>query len=335
MNFETESGPRGKVAPANDRRAAGWIKNLALLLLGIVLGVGGWRVWSDVQEGRRFHLAKQKAEQLLRDAAPRADTRLAAITRQLESLESDVTQAGAAASAAAIDVSRFRLQQKRLSMNLDEVGRLLRNVTSFVEQAPQKLALGPDREVLTAEAQQQLADCLAQFERCRRDYELLGPEIELAKGRRLQLAVTEADSTRRAQTEAETVQRVQAEALRIQAEAMERAQSEATQRSTLETVRQAQNDLVQLAMLRTVQPVADTPAVPQVIPLPAFVTYANPPLVIGSSYPDRYLGSRGYWGYGYGPWGCGYSPWSYGYGSWRCGYGSWRGGYGPWRRGWW
>ena len=329
MNFETEAGSRGKAARDGESRTAGWIKGLVLLLVGILLGVGGWRVWSDIQESQRFRLARQRAERLVREAEPQAEARLASLARQLENLESEVTQAGLAMSPAAIDVARLRWQQKRLGMQLDEVDRLLRGVTSFVEQAPQKLALGPDREILSGEQQRTLADFVAQFDRCRRDYEMLAPDIELARGRRLQLAAMEAESGRRTQTEDATVQRVQAEALRVQAEAIERAQAETTQRASLETVRQAQSDLTQLAYLRILHPAMEQPAVREVVHVQPLVAYPNPPLVIGSSYPDRYIGYRNPWSSGYR---FGYGSWQPGYGPWRSGYGS---GYGSWRHGAW
>jgi hypothetical protein len=319
MNFDTESGLSGKAAGGGGRRAAGWIKSLALILAGIVLGIGGWRVLGDIQEGHRFRQARQKAELLLREAQPQTGARLEAIARQLEDLESDVTQASLATSPAAIDVNRLRLQQRRLGLQLAEVERALRNVSGFIEQAPQRLALRPEREVLGSEQQQVLADFEARFDRCRRDYETLGPEIELAKGRRLQLAAMEAESGRRAQTEAESVQRAQAEALRVQADAIERTRAEAAQQASLETVREAQSDLTQLASLRVLQGAVDPPACRQVVqPL---VVYPNPALVIGSSYPDRFLGYRtcgpSYYGYGggYGPWRGGYG---YGYAGYRC-----------------
>jgi hypothetical protein len=216
-------------------------------------------------------------------------------------------------------VSRLRLQQKRLGLQLDEVDRALHSVTSFIDQAPQRLALRPEREVLAAEQQQTLAGFETQFDRCRRDYEALGPEIELAKGRRLQLAAIGTEASRRTQSEAEAVQRAQAEALKAQAEALERTSAEATQRASLETVREAQSDLTQLAYLNVLHTGLEQSLPRQVVqPL---IAYPNPPWVIGSSYPDRFIGSRtgwpGYYGYG----SCyGYAPW--------CGYGSWRGGYG-------
>jgi hypothetical protein len=332
MNFETESGSHGKAAPGREGRTAGWIKGSALLLAGIVLGMGGWRVWGDIQESHRFRLARQKAERLVRESAPQTEARLANLARQLENLESEVTQASLASRPEAIDVSHLRLQQKRLAMQVGDLDRDLKALTGFIEQAPQRFSLGPDRELLSSEEQQQLADFVTRFDRSRLDLDMLGPEIELAKGRRLQLAAMEAESSRRSQTEAESVQRAQAEALRVQAEAIERAQTESTQRASLEVVRQTQNDLAQFALLRTVT--ASEPATPrEVVHVHPVVSYASAPLVIGSSYPDRYIGYRNPWAYGY----C-YGPLQYGYGSWRCGYGPWRSGYGFWygsRRGWW
>ena len=313
MNVETQSDFSGKAATAGGRRAAGWIKSLAFLVVGIVLGVTGWRVWNDIQASRRFHLARQTAEQMLHEITPQAEARLAAATHQLEALESDVTQASLATSAEAIDVSRLRLQQRRLGMQLDEIDRALHTVTSFIEQAPQRLALRPDRELLAADQQQTLADLAAQFDRSRRDYEALGSDIELARGRRLVLAAVDAETSRRAQTEAEAVQRVQAEALRVQAEALNRGSAEPTG--------EAPSDLSQLAYLAGLQSGTDQPFMRRFVPIQPIIAYPNASLVIGSSYPDRCIGYRtgwpcwygGYGGYGYGPWRCG---WGGGYGCW-------------------
>jgi hypothetical protein len=275
-----------------------WVRRLALIPLGLVLGLGACQLWSNSREQQRLHQARQQAETLFAMVAPKVEARLGQAARQAEVLLRDLDRVVHASRAASIELPRYRVQQKRLEMAAAEVEAGLGRLAAFAEQARQSHRPTTTPDLLTPERRAKLADLTAQRDELRQALALIGPELDLARERRTQLLVRESEQNRRAEAAATALMRAQEEArLRAEAAAAQQAQSEARRRAQEEVLRQAQAEAARLAALETIPaPLKSVaPEIRYVRVLPARPSHS---LVIGSSYPDRFLGYRNFHRYG-------------------------------------
>lgn len=284
-------------------RSARWLARIVLLLAGAVVGITGYLSWASWQERQHFQAARQKTEALFRSLSPQTEAKLELLARQIEDLQTDLAQAQAAASADAIALSQYRAQQKRLQLQAGQVEQSLKKITMFAEQAPQHYGLRAGREILSADEQEKVTGMQAQLDFVRQEMNSVVADMDAAKEHRQRLLSAETEAIRRTQAETEAAQRVQTETLliRAQAEALRAAQSEA--RASLQPSALSVPNYVRAADF-----VPTAPLVQQVLQVQPAVSYANAPLVIGSSYPDRYLGYRSCYRYSYP-----YSPYSPGW----------------------
>jgi hypothetical protein len=298
MSAENEANLREGNAARNGAHAGKWVVRAALLVAGALLGTCGYLLWNHAQEQQRLQQARQRAETLFRDLALPTDLKMRSLARQVEDLEGEVAQANFATASAGIQLNRYRVQQKRIQMQIEQLEPALKRLELFAERAPRQFQVRADREILSGTQREQLAGWQAQLEAVREDLDSVASEIDLAKARRVQLAATEAEASQRAQAELEATQRDQAEAL-------ERAQAVSLQLALAEASRQAQAEMRPTADdAGMMQRPEGLPAVP--IPLRVFclrpvVGLARAPLVIGSSYPDRFIGYRNWRRYSSGP----------------------------------
>jgi hypothetical protein len=279
MNTSSETGVVGqaRLQPAGPIR--NWVKGLALLMIGAAAGVSGSRLWSHHQEQQSERLARQQTEMLWREAVPRVEARLSALGRQIEDLDEDLAQAAVTPTAAGIELSRFRTQQRRLQMQMDETEAGLRRMTVFLELVPQQFGLRRPVPILSEDQEQILAGLQAGVEKARQDLHTIALEVQAVKERRLQLASLEAEAFRKAQAEAEVAQQ-------MQAEAWQRAQA-------LQPVAAIQNEDLRSSWLPASEPdIAPISCVQRAEPL---ISPYRLPLVIGSSYPNRRASWRYAW----------------------------------------
>ena len=299
MNQEHQSEAsqnRGGPASAPARK---WLKGLALLAVGVILGTGGHALWNTGQDHQRITHARQQADALFLSLAPQAELKLGFLAKQIDELDAELTEAGNAITSVAIPLTHLRAQQKRLQLQADQAQQFFGRLTAFVEQAPDQFHLAADRPVLSATQRQQLDELRNQSERVRQGLEAIASGIDLAKELRLQLAALEAEATRRARVVTEIFpQRVQADPFQTApVGVVQFAQAEGIQRLPAQPVQDTWQ-----------QPAATVPTViaePRAVSVPPAVRYVSAPLVIGSSYPDRFIGYRDWVRYSY------YAPYSY------------------------
>jgi colicin import membrane protein len=298
MKVETASRASGgkRLQEASVR----WVTLLSLALLGLVLGAAGYQAWKQAQARHRLSQAREQAEVLFAAAGPQVEGRLERLARQVEGLQKELGRAPAANRSESVELTRYRVQLKRLQLEIGGVESALEQLISLRDGAPERFALRPGQEVLDEEQRTQLAAWQGQVEQLWSGLALLAPEVELARERRVQLAAAETEVTLRAETTAEAERQAQAEAAR-------QAQAEAAQRARAETTRLGQSETTPPSYPATppaawLEPVFRTRSSPE----SAGVRYVQAapirfvrPLVIGSTYPDRFIGYRN--GYRCGP----------------------------------
>jgi hypothetical protein len=256
------------------------------LVLVAVLASGGYRMWNRHQEKQRLEQARQKAEALFEALVPRAEARLEQGTRQLRELRKSLELSSAAERSELIEPARHRVQQKRLQMQADEVERLLDRLAGSGPGAPPQAGVAAGPQVLARDQTERLAAMFTQLEQFREEIEALRPEMDLAKARRTQLVAAETEASLRAQANAEALARAEMESRQLAgSEAIPPRQAESGPPTQPETVPWA--------------PWEASPA-PHVSFAPGGFRYVlaapvlrvNRPLIIGSGYPDRFVGYR-------------------------------------------
>ena len=298
-------------------RSRGWVMTVVLVLFGAVIGSLGYGTWSHHQEQQRFRAAQMKVQLLFHDLTPKAEARLALLHQQLDQLEDGLMDANTATTAEAIPVTHFRTQQRRVQLEAAQVEEVLYQLHRATDDTPQ-LHRAEKPMALPNRLEESLADMQQQLERIRSALSSMESQLELAKVRRSQLARAESDAARREQAEAE-VRRAEAEAAtarsaeaeaRAQAEAARTAQIQALERAQTEASQWAQKEALQRTWVEALFAAQALTAARQPVCVQPTVRYVQPPLVIGSWYPDRPFGSRQFcnWGsypfrsYGYRGW---------------------------------
>ena len=291
MNQEHRSEPSEPTGASTTGPIRSSLQALALLVVGILIGIGGFRFWTAHQDDQRLKLARQQAEVNFQSVVPEAGVRVDLLAKQLEDLDGELTEASVAMTSAAVDLSRYRSQQKRLQTQVAQVEQKLRRLPALAGSPDEPFRASAQRELLTAEQQAQLDELLSQWDRVRQGLGAIASQIDLARERRLQLAALEAEVRRRSQTENDLA------AQRPQAEGFDRWESASVPRPQPETI--------QIALQTAPPSVSAAPPLPTAIYAQPAVVRPSAPLVIGSSYPDRFIGYRDWVRYQH------YSPWYY------------------------
>ncbi|MBI5387927.1 MAG: hypothetical protein HZA90_24965 [Verrucomicrobia bacterium] len=292
MKQEHESGLEPSAAATAPTPARWWIKAIALVVIGMVIGASGYRGWGQWQGQQRLKQARAKAETLFASLVPKAEMQLGLLGKQLEDLETDLGEASLAKTSAEIQLGHFRVQHKRAFSQLEQAQQALRRLEAGLRHGNRPSSDGTEAEVLSEDQQERLGDLTTQLEQVRANLNALGTAIEVTKERRQQLAAVEAETSRRAATEPEPARRESSEPIqRVSGEAPAQPSLAAAPMPALQRL---PTDLWPVASVPAVQQI-QVMAPPQPIVLtPPAISYVNEPLVIGSSYPDRFLGYRDY-----------------------------------------
>ncbi len=301
MNPEAKT-PATPGGGASSRRAHQWLSRSLWVLLGVAVGTAGYRLWDGVQESRRAARAQTRAAALLASIEPRAAARLEQTARQLQDLQSDVTRAASAARAEQIELARYRVRQKRAELLIEEVEGLLRRVATFGERAPGLYRLSPDRDIMGRDSSDRLAGLQAQAELLRQELAVLGPELEAVRERRAQLAVAETEAARRENAVAQAQSHEARESNQGQWEGVRPAPIEDSPKPSTELLQRLLAEAASSPWMEPVRSAPWWPAGPQIRYVPAMPYNPHASLVIGSSYPDRFIGYRDLVRYGPYPW---------------------------------
>ena len=316
----------------------GWFfKGILLFLVGAVFGVGALQTVSRIRERERVKATRQRAEAVYAQISPQVEVELTVSQRLLDGLREDLAQAGVAAAASEIQWKSYASRQRQIETELDKANQGLSRLSALTEQIPVGHAEDIGFTLLRPEHQEKLSDLQSQYDNARQSLRAAGAASEWIKERHQQLVL--ADANRSLRSTVETSAPISASVipvLALERSGGDRSATDSSQLAPLQAVQRmaevaerAQNESLQRAYLDAFQRL--TPAAPPapVVQCAPTVVYRDPPLIIGQSYPDRYLGYRlpwnsresfyggfaGYGGYG----GNGY--YSYPRGSWhRCAY---------------
>jgi len=310
----------------------GWFyKGLLLFLAGAVVGVGALQTLARVRDRERVNAARQHAEAIYAQVSPQVEVQLTVSQRLLDALREELAQVGVGAATSEVPWKAYAMRQRQIEAELDQANQGLNRLSAVTDQRPTGFADEFGSSLLKPEHQEKLSELQAQYENARQSLRAAGAASEWVKERHQQWVLADAGRTPRSTLEASSASVVPA--LALERSGGERAATDASQLTSLQAVQRmaevaerAQSESLQRAYLDAFQRLtpATTPA--PVVSYAPTVVYPNPPLIIGQSYPDRYLGYRlacnsryGYYG-GFGRYG-GYGYYSNPTGPWhRCAY---------------
>ena len=325
MNIEprviSQADPRASGGPVSNLI----FKGLIIFLAGVVFGMGAFQTGTHWREQSRFKLARQKAELLFAQTAPRLEVQLAVALRLLEGLQEELSQAGSANSPTEIRLKYYAARHRQIESELEKADQGLRLLNGLADQPPAGLRLAVGESVLPPEQQSKVAALQAQYEAACRGLRVAASAADWVKEHQQQLLLAQSGgpgaTTPTELPAASGGQAVQAAATAPSPTglAAQLVSLEAVQRMA-EVAERAQNDSMQRSYLDVIQRLAP-PAGPVLIRAHPAYFCAEPPLVIGQSYPDRYLGYRVPYNYSPRYFGHNYVPGYYGYGRLnRCSY---------------
>jgi hypothetical protein len=315
MNQEQQTPSRQR-----DTGLARWLsgihlRGLVLVLIGILIGTVLSQVYHSRREQHRLQLARQEAAALFARLTTEADGQLNQAERLLDEWQSDLApQPPPPANSTAAKLILNRTRQKRVEAQMEQANQLIKRLTGLTEQAARNLAASDRQDLFSLPQQQRLAELGNRWEANREALNRLVLEMDYAREQHYQLALQEAETSRRwlsdtaqrAQAQAESAQRAQTETLQqAKQEADHRAEIETLLRVQAEAAQRTQSDVTQYALFQATQQPRLTlaPVAISSVPYPASYPYScyqptyynyNEPLIIGSSYPDRRLGWRPY-----------------------------------------
>jgi hypothetical protein len=287
VKAEAEQDARPAGASAQKRTPRRWVCGVAWVSLGAVLGLGGYHAWTQHEQHRRLTQARGEMGAVFAALAPGVEARLEKSSRRLDDLEKALDWAPAADRSDLIELPRYRVQQRRLEMQAEEVAGMLRHLAFLGQQARRSFSLGAGDEVLTKADRDRLDELQAQFEELRDGLKRAGRQMDLAGERRTQLVMAENEAGERSRAEADALPQAQEAGLHVaQAETGSQARFEPGPEPRGEPPPQSWAQSWDNGLAQTPLPVI---RYVRAVPL----RYGGP-LIIGSRYPDRFIGYRSY-----------------------------------------
>ena len=259
-----------------------WLQTLALLIIGGVLGAVSTRIWQAHRESHLVRQANLAAQVTFERLVPSADAKVQWLTREFREVENQLDEASMAQSSADIALPVLRQQQLRLQQVTTDLDQVLRPWLLPVEATASSGLEHSNRPLLNGEQQERLGRWWSQLERVREGLDTIAVRIDLVKARRWELVLNE--SARQAEPAPAPV-----------FESNEQDLTDQTWQNT-ETFLPPEIEANEFGMGSVFE---------EAPPAPSYVLIGRPvwvrpcvPMVIGSTYPDRFLGYRSasrYW----------------------------------------
>src|SRR5215510_16565615 len=129
MSEEPRSEPRNMREVLVRIQSGMGVRGFALLGVGLLLGFLVSQSFTYFREQSRLKSARQRAEALFKTLGPRAEMQLRFLNDRLDEIRQQVARGIVATNSGSVAVGGYEAQQKRIEVELEQVDRVLGQLT--------------------------------------------------------------------------------------------------------------------------------------------------------------------------------------------------------------